>query len=358
MPNIRRNRVTLLEIAQASGVSLTAVSLALSDKPGISQETRLRVMETARSLGYRFRSPMTSQPVRKINTIGLLVSSLTETELYVSHFYSHIIAEIEANCRQMGIDLMFAHLPIHDDGTPIQLPPLLDKSTVDGYIIAGICVDGKLSRVLEHRNTPVVLFEAYSQVGTYNSVLYDNFHGAYKATEYLIQKGHRAIGFIGGTEHDFPSFRDRRHGYQKAVDDYHIEQSSYADFLLYPAQHNEIGITVERFLSQNRQITGLVCVTDDTAIASINRLREVGIEVPRDISVIGFDDIFMAESSAPPLTTMRVNKQSMSWMAIQILLNQIAQENADSVTAVFHPTLVERNSVNSLINPFSEKRSS
>lgn len=348
MPITRRNRVTLLEIAQASGVSLTAVSLALSDKPGISRETRQRVIETARSMGYHFRSPMASQSVRKIKTIGLLVSSLTDTELYVSHFYSHIIAEIEASCRQMGIDLMFAHLPINGDGTPLQVPPLLENNMIDGYIMAGISVDEKLNRALQRRDSPVVLFEAYSQTGIYNCVLYDNFQGAYQATEYLIHKGHRDIGFIGGTENDFPSFRDRRCGYLKALGNHQIAQSYFADFLLYPARHHEIEKSVEQLLAQNPQITGLVCVTDDTAIAAINRLREIGVDIPGEISVIGFDDVFMAESTAPPLTTMRVNKQSMSRMAIQILLNQIAQENAESVTVVFHPTLVERNSVNSL----------
>lgn len=343
MANARKNRVKLLDIAQASGVSLTAVSLALSDKPGISQETRVRVLEVARSLGYRFKSPVSSTQNRVIKTVGLLVKSGPEDEPHANHFYSHVIAGIEATCRQMGINLMFANLPVDRDNNPLEIPSLLEKGDVDGILLTGAYVDEALSRILNSRGVPVVLVDSYAGKGViFNAILLDNVHGAYQATEYLIQKGHRQIGFIGGHENGYPSFRDRRIGYRSALADYEIGQRYFADCT---DIRSDVAAAAVNLVRQHRQITGIVAVNDDTAITSMYALIENGLRVPQDISIIGFDDIYLAESVVPSLTTMRVNKHSMGRLAVQLLINQVFQADGGYVTSVFRPSLIERNSV-------------
>ena len=345
MPNSPKNRVTLSKIAQASGVSLTTVSLVLSEKPGIPQETRIRILEVARTLGYRFKTPVTSLSSKAIKTIGLLNCSKAESEPHVSHFYAYIIAGIDAICQQMGLNLMYANLPVGNDYYPIHLPPLLDNHDVDGFLLTGMIVQEEIAKVLDQRACPVVLFESYSPARIYNAVLYDNIQGAFQATEYLIRKGHRHIGFIGGHQKDFPSFCDRRAGYQQALADHQIDQAYFADFAVISAQPNETMKAAVDLVTQNRQITGLVCVNDDIAIDVMNGLKNAGIGVPQNISVIGFDDIYMAESVVPALTTMRANKHYMGRLAVQMLLNQTYQENGGCVTSLFRLSLVERNSV-------------
>jgi len=342
MPNSRKNRVKLSDIAQASGVSLTAVSLALSDKPGISKETRVRVLEMARSLGYHFKSPASSAQIKPIKTIGLLVKSSPGDEPRANYFYSHIIAGIEGTCRQMGINLMFANLPVNQDNFPLELPPLLEKSDVEGLLLAGAFVDDHLSQILDRRSCPLVLIDSYSSTREYNAVLSDNVLGAYQATQFLIHKGHRHIGFVGGHPGAFPSFRDRRTGYWQALTDCNMGHPTFADCLFNRA---ELATAVLELVTQNRQISGLVCVNDDTAISTMYSLIEAGIRVPQDISIIGFDDIYLAENVVPALTTMRVNKQSMGRLAVQILLNQMYQMDGGCVTSIYRPSLVERNSV-------------
>ena len=346
MPNSRKGRVKLLDIAQASGVSLTAVSLALSDKPGISQETRVRVLEVARTLGYRFKTAGNHSPARSVKTIGLVVKSGPEDEPHANHFYSPVIAGIESTCRQMGINLMFANLLVDSDNFPLEIPALLEKADVDGILLAGIFVDETLGRILDGNPCPVILVDSYSSTRTYHSVVSDNLQGAYQATEYLIRKGHRRIGFIGGHDGAYPSFRERRVGYRKALADYGMGQGLFADC---GNSRGEVAAAATNLIRQDSEITGLVCVNDDTAITAMYALIDLGIRVPQQISIIGFDDIYLAESVVPGLSTMRVNKQSMGRLAVQLLLNQVSQPDSGCVTSVFCPSLVERSSVSQAV---------
>lgn len=342
MPNSRKRRVKLVDIAQSSGVSLTAVSLALNDKPGVSHETRERVMEAARTLGYQFRSTNVPAPAKAVRTIGLLVKSSDEDQPIANHFYSYIITGVEAACRQMEIDLLYANLPVDVNNVPVEISPLMEKGDVDGLIIAGASIDEHTSRILDSHSYPVVLVDSYSHLHVYSSVLTDNVHGAYQATDYLIRKGHRHIGFVGGTDLAYPSFRERRSGYEKALHNANIGRRYMADC---STNRSEVAAAALELYKQHPEITAILGVNDDAAITSMYALLEIGVQVPQQVSVIGFDDIYLAQSVMPSLTTMRIYKQSMGRLAVQLLLNQASQPDAGIVTSLVHPTLVERNSV-------------
>lgn len=346
MPNSRKNRVKLADIAQVSGVSLTAVSLALNNKPGISQETRVRITEIARSMGYRFKVPQTQMAVTPVKTLGLLVKSRPQDEPHANSFYASIIAGIDATCRQMGVTLMFANLPVDSENCPLEMPSLLDKREVDGYLLAGVQIDEVFAHWLERRACPVVLLDSYSQSWRFSSVLSENVGGAYQVTEYLIQKGHREIGFIGGHDRAFPSLVERRTGYRKAMARYGLQRQVFADC---SPNRKEAGAAALSLLRQNPRLTALVGVNDDTAISAMHALIEAGYRVPQDISLVGFDDICLAESVVPTLTTLRVAKPSMGRLAVQLLLNQIFQPAGGRVTAMFRPVLIERNSAAAVV---------
>jgi DNA-binding LacI/PurR family transcriptional regulator len=176
----------------------------------------------------------------------------------------------------------------------------------------------------------------------FNSVLTENIQGAYQAAEYLIVKGHREIGFIGGHERAFPSFVERRDGYRQALEDYGIHRQNFMDCSI---NRSEVAAVTMKLIKQNPKITAIVGVNDDTAITAMNTLIEAGYRIPQDISIIGFDDIYLAESIVPSLTTMRVNKQSMGRLGVQLLLNQVLQAESGLVTSLIRPVLIERNSV-------------
>jgi DNA-binding LacI/PurR family transcriptional regulator len=341
-PDSQQSKIKLSDIAKASGVSLAAVSLALGDKPGISQETRSRVIEIARTMGYRFKSSITNPPVKSIKTIGLLVKSAVADEPHANHFYSHIIAGIEFACRQNGIHLMFANLAVDAENFPLEIPLLLEKGDIDAIVLAGAQIDPTLSRAIDLRALPVVLVDSYCETRTYNSILSDNIHGAFQATEFLIKNGHRNICFVGPNEKAYPSFHERRQGYSQAISHYGLAQSFFVDC---PANRSVVGPPVLRLLQENPLVSAVFAVNDDTAIAIMHALIEAGYRVPQDISIVGFDDIYLAESVIPTLTTMRINKQSMGRLAVQLLINHVSVPNGGLVTSLFQPILVVRNSV-------------
>ena len=342
MQKIRKNRVRLADVAQASGVSLTAASLALSDKPGVSQETRDRIIEIAQSMGYRIKVPVSMPKTSAFNTIGLLVRTISGDEPRANQFYSPLLSGIESTARQMGINLLYAHLPAGADNIPLERPALLEKTDIDGLILMGVLVDKPLGTFLENRHKPVVLVDSYAPGMQFNSVLSDNEPAAIQAIEYLIHKGHRHIGFIGGRESVFPSLRERRIGYQRALSKHNISSVYFADCSF---DGPEISSAAVDLLKKNPKITAVMGVNDETAIRAMFALIEAGYRVPQDISVIGFDDIYLANTVVPSLTTMSVSKTSMGCMAGQMLVNQIYQAEGCTVTSLFRPVLVERNSV-------------
>jgi len=343
-PISRKNRVKLIDIAQASGVSMTAVSLALSDKPGISQETREKVLEIARSLGYRFKPAPSVTPGKIVKTLGLLVKSSEHDEPHANLFYSGVIAGIETACRQTGVGLMFANLLVTPDNVPVGVPPLLEHGNVDGIILAGALVEAQLVRMLDARGVPVVLVDSYSPARTYTSINTDNIGGAAKAVEYLIEKGHTDIGYIGPGEHAYPSFRERREGYLNSLQRHNISRKYLLDCPVYRTDIAAAANAV-KLVRQYPLITALFAVNDDIAISTMYGLIQAGYKIPDQISIVGFDDIHLSETVVPSLTTMRLNKQSMGRLAVQLLVNQAIQPESGMVTSVFQPTLVERNSV-------------
>lgn len=342
MPSSNKGRVKLLDIARVSGVSLTAVSLALNEKPGISQETRTRVLEVARSLGYRFKAPVSPTPGKTIKTIGLLVKSDSENEPHANYFYSSVIDGIESACRHMGIDLMFANVPVDSDNCPFSIPPLLEKGNVDGILLTGTMVNDDLCQVLDRLPCPLVLIDSYTSRGTYNSVLSDNIEGAYRATEYLIGKGHQHIGFVGGSDQAYPSFRDRRTGFRQAMASHQLDSAYFADCA---TNRSDVASAAVQMIRGNREITAIIGANDETAIYAMLALIEAGFHIPQDISVIGYDDIPLAETMVPNLTTMRVHKQAMGRFAVQLLLSQVANPPENGyVTSILRPVLIERSS--------------
>lgn len=356
MPSSLKSRVKLLDIARVSGVSLTAVSLALNEKPGISQETRTRVLEVARSLGYRFKAPVSPTPGKTIKTIGLLVKSDTEQEPHSNYFYSSVIDGIEGACRHVGIDLMFANVPVDCNNNPVAVPPLLEKGNVDGILMVGMYVDEELSQVLDRLSCPVVLIDAYSSRSMYNSVLSDNIEGAYQATEYLIHNGHRHIGFVGGSDDAYPSFRDRRTGFSQAVENYHLDPVYFVNC---PTNRSSVAAAITQLLHEHQEITAIIGVNDETAIYAMFALIEAGLRIPQDISVIGYDDIHLSETVIPPLTTMRVHKQAMGRFAVQLLLSQASnQPEGGYVTSILRPVLIERGSTGRAAQDADAKRTS
>lgn len=334
-------RVTLEDIARESAVSLATVSLVLRNKPGINEETRRRVLLAAQRLGYR-RSNGEGVPPLRLQRIGVLIKTRAGDPPQTNPFYAQVLAGIEAACRRLQINLLLATVPVDEDNHPEEVPRMLLEDELDGLLLVGAFVDATISRLLARPGRPVVLVDAYASDAGYDSVISDNFRGAYDAVSYLIARGHRHIGLIGSLPHTYPSLEERRRGYLQALQDHAITTPYFGDCHVYEHEAAQAALDL---LQRSPQITALFCCNDLMALAALRALRQVGVRLPEDLSIVGFDDIESAAHVSPALTTMRVDKASMGRLAVQLLLNRADYPDASCVTTVLRPTLIERASV-------------
>ena len=335
----------MADVARESGVSLSTVSIVFSDKPGLPSETRLRVLNAARRLGYNPRRTTTFNQMGLLRTVGLVMRTRSDEIPRSDHFYSHVVAGIESACRQNNLNLLYATMCVDPDLRPVELPGLIENGGADGLLLLGVRVDEMLCQMLDQCALPVVLVDSYQDRDehTYDQILSDNEQGAYQATQYLIEKGHRKLGFIGGSANtSYPSFDSRRKGFARALRDYQIEEAIFVDCR---SDRDEAIAAARELLSQHPELTALVGVNDFIAITAMHVVVERGRRVGGDLAIIGFDDILLSESVIPPLTTMQVDKIAMGRLAVCMLMNRSEQPNSARATLTLHPRLIERNSV-------------
>ena len=335
-------RVTISDIAQQSGVSIATVSLVLNNRPGVSRETRNRVLETAESLGYSYRPVSSTNRTAKLGTLGMVVKTDIDTLPQANPFYSKVMMGIEEACRRNGINLLFSTLPVDKDNRPVEIPSMLSNDLADGLLMVGTFVDEMIISITGKRTPPIVLVDAYSTSECFDTVVSDNFHAAYQAVEYLIQKGHRRIALIGSETSAYPSLLDRRNGYLRALKENDIPNPYIANFNINKTKGYDETI---QLLSENPQITALFGINDDVAVTALHAAQNLGKRVPEDLSIVGYDDTFLAESSKPGLTTMHIGTISMGRAAVQLLALRLENPDSARMTLTIHPVLVERDSV-------------
>lgn len=334
--------ITIKDIAQQTGVSVATVSLALNNRPGVSPETRARVLEVAGQLGYPVNKP--SPAKSNTRTIGMVVKTEANLPPRANPFYSQVIVGIEEACRRNQINLMFATMPVDENNHPTSIPQVFYSDQVDGLLLVGAFMDATITSLAGHNLPPIVLVDAYSDTETYDMVVSDNFQAAYNAVEFLLAQGHHHIGLIGSEPDSYPSIRQRRNGYLRCLKDHGIPDTYIASFN--PNDPSDDGYDeIVSVLQTNPQLTALFCVNDHVALTAMKAAFDLGRKIPEDLAVIGYDDIHQAATTIPSLSTMRVDTASMGWAAVNLLLMRLEQPDAARMTLVIHPTLVKRDSI-------------
>ncbi len=336
------DKPTISDVARHSGVSIATVSLVLNRKPGISQETRARVLDAANDLGYPFKNTLTSAANRQLRTIGLIVRSESGIPPQANAFYSQVIVGIEEVCRQSGIALFFGTMPVNKENYPEQIPSLIYSDILDGLLMAGAFVDETILSLPGRAIPPLVLVDGYSNTDRYDAVVSDNYQATYDAVGYLICKGHRHIALIGGEEFAYPSLSQRRKGYTDALQVNNIAVSYRVSFNI----NYEKGYDQTRLLLQNNpQITALFAINDEIAVVAMRAAQSLGKKIPDDLSIIGYDDTYLSANTLPALTAMHVDMVTMGRAAVHLLQLRVASPDIARMTLTIHPVLVERSSV-------------
>lgn len=348
MPNKSPTNVTMADVARLSGVSLSTVSLVLNQKPGIPHKTRLKVLTAAKTLGYQLKGATTvaktgtQQPLK---TVGVFVKSQIDDPIPPTSnaFYSYVLSGIEESCRVHNLLLVLSVVLVDANSFPLDVPELIQHKDIDALLLVGVCINETLNNALKLINAPVVLVDAYSYLEEYDAVGSANFEAGYMAAQYLIEQGHQHIGFIGGYENCHPSFMERRRGYLQALQDEEIE-SSYLRDCSYNNPQAVLNV-LHNLKQENPQITAVLGCNDKVAIEIMQSAAELGLNVPNDLSVMGFDNIAMADKVTPPLTTIDIDKLSIGRLAVDLLFFRSRFPDAAVTKTALYPTLIERQSV-------------
>lgn len=339
-----KEKVTLADVARESGVSPATVSLTLRNKPGVGYETRQRVIEAAQVLGYLVSPSPTAANTAGVNGVGLILKVQRDESMLSNYFYTPVLAGIEATCRRQHINLFYAHLPVDAHNNPIEPPRLLREQSADGLLIVGAYLNKTMLQMIQAQSAPLVLVDAYAELDEFDAVVTDNVSGAYEATRYLIDHGHRHIALVGTEPDSYPSILERRQGYLQALADAGLPPT------LIDCHHHpdDAFPAVKTFLQHESKITAVLGANDEVAIATKRAVESLGKRVPTDYSIVGFDNISLTQHMTPPLTTMRIDKQGMGRLAAQLLFNRIENPGMGQTKIVIRPSLIARDSVQRL----------
>ncbi len=334
--------VTLRDVAQLAGVSIGTASQALNNRPNVAQETRARVFDAALTLGYPIKDPEFSAASSTVKIIGLLVKHDVGQPIEINPFYSYIQVGVERECQKRQISLMYATVEVDLSNHPVVWPAMLGAQQIDGLILAGTFIEETVDLFQRRADVPVVLVDSYAPRLPFDSVVIDNVPATIAAVEYLIQQQHRHIGLIGWNETWPPSIQERKIGYCKA-----LQKHGITDRYIWPADPDRTTHKsgVQQLLKQHPQVTAIFASNDFTALRVLRELRNMGLSVPQDISVVGFDNIDLAKQVTPGLTTVHVHKTWMGALSVRQLVDRTMTPEMPKVTITVSTQLIVRDSV-------------
>ncbi len=342
---MRRQEVSIEDIARAAGVSHSTVSRALRDSSLISADVRERIQQLAREMGYTPNAIAQSLQTQRTNTIGLVVTSIDDP------FMGDVVQGIEevAQGTDFNIVLSISH---NDPNQEIAIIEAFHRRRVDGILVAASRISNMQKERLVHIQVPTILInsQAESHYKLLQWVAVDDRKGARLAVEHLLHLGHRSIGFLG-IESRPKSSRQRLEGYQKALAAAGVSlQENWIAIASGSKASLEEDVAVGQSLLPrllDAGITAVFCYNDMVAIGVLRACRERGICVPEDLSVIGYDDIKMADYVTPALTTIHQPKERLGRLATEMLLDLL---NARPVrNRILAPTLKLRASTARLV---------
>jgi DNA-binding LacI/PurR family transcriptional regulator len=304
--------VSIYDIARVASVSPSTVSRALEDHPRIGAETKKRIQELARDMGYIPSTVAKSLTAKKTWTIGMVLASISDP------FMGRVVEGVEQAAIDVGFNV-FISTSQNDRQREIAVIEMLRKRRVDGIIIIASHLFDRSPWIFDRSTVPMVVINEQNPGANMHFVAVDDRHGAQLAVEHLIALGHRRIGYVSipnrpeSNESRFKGYQDALTFAGIAVDPALIFTSSSLE------DHARVGeASVVPLLSV--EATAAFCYNDTTAIGLLTACYKHGYSIPDHLSVIGFDDIDMAAYTIPPLTTIRQPRFELGQRAMHMIL--------------------------------------
>lgn len=327
-------RITSIDVANLAGVSQSSVSRAFNPGSGLAEETRQKVLEAARELGYTPNAIARSLTSRSTNIIGIVMANPS------SPFYSQILVDFTNGLQRRGRQtLLFNAEPGHD------IDDILSRVLeyqVDGLIITAATISSEMADQCAKKGTPVILFNRYVLGANVSAVCCDNVEGGRVIANYLLDSGHRNIAYMAGVGNASTTI-DRLKGFEdrlreRGVIDFVTEYGDYSYESGYEA--------AKRLLLKDNPPDAIFCANDIMALGAMDAARfELGLKIPEDVSIVGFDDIPTAAWPTYSLTTIHQPLKEMVDATIELLEKRLEDPSLEPVLKLFPGELIERSSV-------------
>lgn len=338
-------RVTLNDVAREAGVTPATVSYTLSGKRSISEETRSRVYAAVQKLNYT--PNMAARTLRSSHNdsklIGVVVPQTEDGSrlMFQNNFYSEILGSIELQARKNGYHVIISATDANESYLR-----LAKERNLDGIIVIGMYPD-EFYRQMKQAEIPIVLVDSYCNDHYYHNVRIDDAYGSYLAARYVLSQGHRHIAFFCGQLKENGVMKKRLSGYRDALAEFGEEFDE--KYVFEGKIDYASGIdAANRLASSGLPTTAVVAAADILAIGAIKGFFERGIRVPEDISVMGFDDLEIAQYMTPGLTTIRQDISGKGEKAVELLMNNINEPALTKQEQILPVQLMERGSVKRL----------
>ncbi|HHX02535.1 MAG TPA: LacI family transcriptional regulator [Firmicutes bacterium] len=333
-----KRKVSVQEIAKLANVSPATVSNALNNKPGVSEITRNRIKSIAQELGYK-----KSRERSKHSAIRIIIYKRSGLVVADTPFFAYLIEGLHQQCRAAKLEMLITHIT-RDEGDFLTQVAEIEQDGVMGYVILATEMLEEDFVLFKDLKQPVVFLDSCFPYENQDFVLINNIQGAYIAVKHLIDEGHKKIGYLQSSVY-INNFYEREQGFTQALRNHNLEVDRSLWFRLEPTLDGSYR-DMQAILAKGdyKLPTAFFADNDIIAFGAMSALKEFGIRIPQDVSIVGFDDMPYCEISDPKLTTIHVNKQQLGAVAVKRLVEKINNCKTTQKIAV-NVDLVKRHSV-------------
>ena len=332
---------TIAAVATLASASTRDVALVVAADQRVQSDIRQRVIEAMNATAFKPLAAI-QQKLGRPARFAIVMKVHRSDNPEENRFYVPIASAIAHACAANGAEVMPDTMTVNDHYELLDAPASVHSGRCDGAFLIGAQLTAESAAALSSNGSPMVLVDGYCEAGPLDSVVTDNETGGRLATEHLIATGHSEIGLLGTEPNSYPSMLGRRIGYGRALADHGLP-AHYIDtpYLL----HDSAAVVGLRYLDAHPEVSAVFGANDVVTVALGQAARDAGYILPRDLSLVGFDDIDLASLVMPALTTMAVDKAVMGRAAFALMCHRVECREAEALTSLIVPRLVERESV-------------
>lgn len=333
-------KVVISDIARQAGVSSGTVSNAINNRKGISEQKRQAILKIARDMGYFDQREIKKTENQKIKFV---VMNKQGNVVGDTPFFSELIRGIEMECSTLGYELVISHITLASNEDPLET---IRPEAADGLLLLGTELEKKDLEAFRSISVPLVILDTIFNTQDFDFVAINNRDSAYEIVEKMIDKGHCDIGIINST-FQINNFRERKQGFLQAIQEHDLIHYEETEALVEPTlegSYQDMKVYLESMIEHDRQLpTAFFAVNDNIAIGAMKAIKET--QSSENVTIVGFDDIPLAEFCSPPLTTVKVDKVYLGRQAVRRLFEKITTEDTNHMKMLVGTTIVERESI-------------